>query len=231
VLGGALLAMSPRIVEAAPECPRLIALDAGHSPGQPGATSARGRSEHGFNLRLADEVQAALEGARFTVRRLPAGSLDERAAAAAGADLMLSLHHDSVQERFLEAWSFEGARRMRTRHAQGHSLFVSANNTEFDRSRRWGEALGAALVRRGLQPTQHHAEPIDGENRPLIDRTIGLYRFDGLRVLRKAPVPALLLEAAVITHDEDELRAEDPEYRQRIVDAIVETFSAGCPAR
>ena len=42
-----------------------IAVDAGHGPNVPGATSARGVPEYDFNLRLAKEVVAALSAAGF----------------------------------------------------------------------------------------------------------------------------------------------------------------------
>lgn len=34
-------------------------------------------------------------------------------------------------------------------------------------------------------PSLHHAEPIHGENRELLDTTLGIYRFDDLTVLKK----------------------------------------------
>ena len=39
-------------------------------------------------------------------------------------------------------------------------------------------------------PTFHHAEPIKGENRELVNRDLGIYRFDDLIVLKSAATPA-----------------------------------------
>jgi N-acetylmuramoyl-L-alanine amidase len=41
----------------------------------------------------------------------------------------------------------------------------------------------------------HHAEPVAGESRELIDRALGIYRYDELAVLRTATMPAVLFEA------------------------------------
>ncbi len=211
-------------------CLRVVALDAGHTDAAPGATSARGRPERLFNLRLAEEVEKALVSKGISVRRIPAGGLVERARAADGADLLLSIHHDSVQPRFLEPWVHDGVERRRTRHARGHSFFVSAENPRFEASVRIATAIGAQLAAAAFAPTLHHAEPIDGEGRPLLDAALGLYRFDGLVVLKSASVPALLFEAGVIANDEDEARADDPSHRARLVDALARALSASCPA-
>ena len=213
-------------------CPGfVVAIDAGHSDARPGATSARGRTERSFNIRLVNELAAALEKAGIRTRRLaPEDDLAARAAAAAGASVMVSIHHDSVQERFLESWTFEGRSLRRTRHAAGHSVFVSRRNGMFGASLRHASAIARRLLERGLAPSRHHSEPIEGENRPLLDAKAGLSAFDGLKVLRTAPVPALLVEAAVIASDEDEVRADDPAYRAELVAAIVEGLLGSCAA-
>ena len=90
-----------------PRCDRdsfRVVLDIGHSLDAPGATSARGVPEYQFNLLLAEEVQKALDKGGFAKTVLlntfgPAReSLFRRVAAAnaLGADLFLSIHHDSV---------------------------------------------------------------------------------------------------------------------------------------
>ena len=52
----------------------------------------------------------------------------------------------------------------------------------------------------GEKPSLYHAEPIAGENRPLLDRRLGVHRFDGLAVLKTATMPAVLVEAGVIVN-------------------------------
>ena len=77
-----------------------IAVDVGHTLLAPGATSARGRTEFEFNHELAQALRATLNTLGFAVRLINADgridSLQARPQAAEGADLLLSLHHDSV---------------------------------------------------------------------------------------------------------------------------------------
>ncbi len=81
----------------------LICLDPGHGP-QPGAIGPTGIREQSVNLALAVELERCLtrKGARVILtRRGPRGpSLAERVAVAeeAGADVLLSLHHNAVPD-------------------------------------------------------------------------------------------------------------------------------------
>jgi N-acetylmuramoyl-L-alanine amidase len=212
-----------------------VALDVGHDRARPGATSARGVPELDFNLALARTVLAALRAAGFGRSFLIGESgapllLRERSAAAArgGAEVLISLHHDSVQERYLEPWTFAGRVRDHTTHARGFALFVSAESRFFDASRALAGALGAALRAAGQRPSVHHAERIAGESRPVLDAANGVYRLDQLVVLRTAAMPAVLLEAGVIKHREEELVVASPAFRADVAEAILSAVRQAC---
>lgn len=212
-----------------------LALDVGHTLSQPGATSARGVPEFQFNQRLAQSVAAATAQAGIPTITIGATGtplqLTERTrlAQAAGATLFLSIHHDSVQARYLSTWTVDGRERPYSDQFSGFSLFVSAANPKFPASVAFATAIGSSLRAAGLTPSLHHAEPIPGESRPLLDANLGLYRFDGLAVLRTATMPAVLLEAAIILNRRDEERARSPEFLQRVSAAVVRAVSAACP--
>src|SRR5262245_43381236 len=114
---------------------RLV-VDVGHTAESPGAKSARGVGEYDFNLRLATLIEQDLLRAGFgkTVLLITDGptrpGLAERVARAnaLSADLLLSIHHDSVPDRFLEAWEYEGETRYYSDRLTGHSIFVSNQN-------------------------------------------------------------------------------------------------------
>src|SRR5438445_3114092 len=102
---------------AGPTCDRAafrLVLDVGHTAQVPGAKSARGLHEFDFNLRLAKLIEKDLLDAGFakTVLLVTDGpalpSLARRVARAnaARADLLLSVHHDSVPDRLLEKWEY-----------------------------------------------------------------------------------------------------------------------------
>jgi N-acetylmuramoyl-L-alanine amidase len=110
---------------------------------------------------------------------------------------------------------------------RGYSLFVSRQNAQPEASLACARAVGAALQQAGFVPTAHHAEPIEGENRPWADQARGVYFYDGLRVLRTAPMPALLVEAGVIVHREEARAAASDAYRARFAAALAQGL-AGC---
>jgi len=216
-------------------CQRFpVALDIGHSLSRPGAISARGRPEFAFNRELASRLRDALVAGGFQAVLINPDGADlglaerGRVAAAGGAQLLLSIHHDSVQPHYLSRWMVDGQTRRYSDRFRGYSVFVSRENPAPDASERFARLLGAHLLAAGFTPTLHHAEPIPGENRPLLDEATGVYRFDELGVLRRAPMPAVLLEAGVIVHREEERKLRDPAYRDRLVAAIVAAIMAFC---
>jgi len=202
----------------------IVALDVGHSLAHPGAASARGVPEFTFNQALALVVSHSLEQQGLQVRMIGAEGdmtgLHTRTRAAAGADFFLSLHHDSVQPHYLEAWTSEGQPQRFSDRFSGFSLFMSRANPALATSLACASQIGMALRHAGFTPTPHHAEPIPGENRPFADRINGVYYFDHLVVLKTAMQPALLLEAGIIVNRTDELILQQPAVREKIAVAI-----------
>ncbi len=202
----------------------IVAVDVGHSYIHPGAESARGRPEFEFNRDLARAVKAALEGRGIEVRlineRGDVADLISRPAAAAGTDFFLSIHHDSVQPRYLATWDVAGTPRPYSDRFAGFSLFVSRANPDVAQSLACASAMGEALRAAGRTPSRYHAEPIPGEDRPFADAKNGVHYFDNLVVLKRATEPAVLLEAGVIINRQEELAVEQPGWRERTAAAI-----------
>ena len=46
------------------------------------------------------------------------------------ANLLLSIHHDSVPDRFLEKWDYNGKPKTFSDRFKGHSIFVSDDNLD-----------------------------------------------------------------------------------------------------
>ena len=119
-----------------------IVLDVGHTAELEGAISARNVSEFVFNLRLAKRIEEKLKAEGFAETRLlltegkARRSLVKRVAAANDlpADLLLSIHHDSVPNKFLEDWEFEGKKSRFSDRFSGYSVFVSRSNPDFKTS-------------------------------------------------------------------------------------------------
>jgi N-acetylmuramoyl-L-alanine amidase len=211
-----------------------VTLDIGHTPGRAGAISSRGKTEYEFNQALALELAPALRVMGIETEILNEEgreiSLAERAARlrAVRRGIIISLHHDSVQPQYLKRGVFEGKAVAFSRHAEGFSLFVSRWSNDFEGSKDLARSIGSALRKAGFVPSLHHAERIKGEGRPIVDRDRGVFRFDGLSVLKSAKVPAVLLEAGVIVNPEEERRLESATSKQRLVRAVVSGITSFC---
>jgi N-acetylmuramoyl-L-alanine amidase len=210
-------------VEAALAGPQ-IALDIGHSTAHPGAISARGRAEFFFNRDLAAQISSALDAQQFVVQTInldgTEDGLESRTAKAAGADFLISVHHDSVQPQYLKGWIFQDQAQRYSDRSSGFSLFVSRRNPDPALSLACASAIGSALRQSGLTPSLHHAEPIEGESRLLADEANGVYYYDELVILRTATQPAVLLEAGVIVHRDEEAVLSRIDQQQRIGRAV-----------
>lgn len=210
-----------------------IAVDVGHYLKEPGVISARGIPEFDYNLRLAREISDALRRAGHRTILIGddgmAENLGSRAPRAAGMDLFISIHHDSVQPRFLSSWESGGETYYYSDQFAGFSLFVSRLNSHTDASLNCASAIGAALRGAGFIPSRYHADPIVGENRPFADEANGVHYFDNLAVLKTASIPALLFEAGVIVNRDEELRMRNPAVRKGIVGSVVAGIGACLP--
>ncbi len=189
-----------------------VLVDVGHTAEVPGAISARGVPEYAFNLRLAQTIDKHLAAAGFAKRLLliTAGrsfaGLAQRVARANSlpADLFISIHHDSVPERFLDSWNPDGVERKFSDYFKGHSIFISHENPQPEASLRFGQ---------------------------LLDADAGVYRYDELIVLRKTQMPAVLLEAGSIINRDEEQAMGTPERQALIGAAVTAAVRSFCRGR
>jgi len=145
--------------------------------------------------------------------------LHHRTRDAAGAALFVSIHHDSVQERYLAA----------PQRFLGYSLFVSRLNPQAARSLACATAIGREMRSAGFTPSRYHADAVLGESRPFADEENGVHFFDNLAVARTARMPSVLVEAGVIVNPAEEARLRDPAVRGTIARAIAEGVRACLP--
>ena len=214
-----------------PPANRVIILDAGHTPKQPGAISITGRYEVEYNDRLIAKTATALQEAGFMplLTRKPGQEiqLEERAntANSHNALLMLSIHHDSAQLVHLVPFDKNGRKAFRTKEPiAGYSLFISGKNPQFENSLAFAHLLGEELKKHGRNPSLHHAEPIPGEGRLLLDTRLGIYQYDDLVVLKKTTIPAVLLEVGVIVDQADEDYVVRPSHQKMVTEAIIDAL-------
>jgi len=189
-----------------------VAIDVGHFLEEPGATSARGRTELEFNRELALDIESAVLGRGLGAVLIGSdgfmSKLAGRPAAAAGAAF------------FLETWEYDGVERLFSDRYAGFSLFVSRKSAFVRSSLACASAIGEAMRRAGFSPSLYHADPIPGESKPFADRTNGVHYYDNLVVLKTARTPAVLVEAGVIVNRDEELKVKSEEVRKRIAAAV-----------
>ena len=210
---------------AAAAAPPLVAVDVGHGLKDSGAISARGLSEFSYNRIFAGRLGEALQQRRLAVREInfsgEIASLAERPAQAAGSDFFVSIHHDSISLPYLEFWDWDGSEASYTERKRGYGIFVSAQNPDLPTSLRCASAMGALLRRAGFVPTPWHGRnhrPADAEN--------GVWYYDNLVVLYRTTLPAVLFEAGVIKHRDEELELRDPVRQGRMADALATGIAA-----
>ena len=189
-------------------------MDVGHYHAEPGVISASGRPEFEYNLELASLVKKFLNESEMKVRMIGERGdyavLHHRTRDAAGADLFISIHHDSVRLSQLP----------NAHRRAGFSLFVSRRNHNAARSLACASAIGSEMRAAGLIPSRYHADPVLGEDRPFADEENGVHFYDNLAVAHTARMPSVLVEAGVIVNPAEEARMRDPKVHARIAQAI-----------
>ncbi|MBR0898667.1 N-acetylmuramoyl-L-alanine amidase [Bradyrhizobium tropiciagri] len=217
-----------------------IVLDVGHTAESEGAISARNVAEFIFNRRLAQLIEERLKAEGFAETRLlltegkARPSLFKRVASASNlhADLLLSIHHDSVPNKMLEDWEFEGKKSHFSDRFSGYSVFVSRENPDFRTSLRFAELVAKEMKAGGLRYAEQYSLPIMGSNQhPLLNKETGVYSYDELIVLRKTAMPAVLLEAGSIINRDEELAMDSPERRNIIAGGVASAVKEFCDPR
>lgn len=213
----------------------VVAIDAGHGGQDPGAIGRGGTREKDVTLaiarRLAKQIDAE-EGMRAVLIRDGDYFISLRGrirkARDAGADMFISVHADSVLDR----------------DVSGASVYVLSLRGASDEAARWlAERENAADLMGGvslddkndvlasvlLDVTQKEAVSNSVE---AADAVLGALRrvgqvhgsqrvrHAGFVVLKSPDIPSMLVETAFISNAGDERRLRDPEYQQRVAEAI-----------
>jgi N-acetylmuramoyl-L-alanine amidase len=232
-------ALKPAAARCDPSKFRIV-LDVGHTAESEGAISARNVSEFVFNLRLAKRIEEKLRAEGFAETRLlltegkARRSLVKRVDAANDlqANLFLSIHHDSVPNKFLEDWEFEGKKSRFSDRFSGYSVFVSRSNPDFKTSFAFAELIGKEMKAQGLDYAKQYTQAIMGRHqRPLLNKETGVYRYDELIVLRKTRMAAVLLEAGSIINRDEELHMGSQERRDIISSGVASAMKTFCEPR
>lgn len=238
-----LLSIGSAPASAASKCDRAkfrVILDVGHTAESYGAMSARKVPEFEFNLNLGKRIEERLKADGFaeTVLLVTEGkarpSLMKRVAVAnkKGADLFLSIHHDSVPGIYAESWQFEGKKSQFNDMFGGYSVFVSKQNPHYGESLRFARMVGNQMAGKELQFARQYDQWFMGKyQRELLDIEAGVYRYDQLIVLRMTRMPAVLLESGSIINREEELVMASDEHKNKVAAAVTAAVADYCETR
>ncbi|MBI5320710.1 N-acetylmuramoyl-L-alanine amidase [Bradyrhizobium sp.] len=236
-------AAAPAAASADSKCDRAkfrIILDVGHTAESYGAMSARGVPEFEFNLNLGKRIDERLKADGFaeTVLLVTEGkarpSLMKRVARAnkKGADLFLSIHHDSVPGIYAEKWEFEGKKSIFNDLFGGYSVFVSRQNPHYQESLRFARLVGNQMASKELQFARQYDQWFMGKfQRELLDIEAGVYRYDQLIVLKMTSMPAVLLESGSIINREEELVMASDDHKNKVAAAVSAAALEYCGTR
>lgn len=221
-----------------PQYARLItvAIDAGHGGEDPGAIGAAGSREKDITLALAKKLKQKLD-AQDNMRGVLVRDGDyfvplaQRVvkARAFKADLFLSIHADA----FIKP------------HARGSSVFALSENGATSAAARWlakrendADLVGGInidvkdpFLKRTLIDLSQTATINDSLKlgRAVLKQIGGINTLHkgeveqaGFAVLKAPDIPSILVETAFISNPDEEKRLNDPDYQDKLVDAIVD---------
>jgi N-acetylmuramoyl-L-alanine amidase len=220
----------------------IVLIDAGHGGRDPGATAASGKiTEKQLTLAMGSELADLLEKrGRVRVALTRAGddylTLDQRAAIARriGSSLFVSLHMDSAPNPLAQGATFYSLSDVAS--SEEAARFASAENrageglsSEPDGSLR--SILSDLALRGQMEQSAQLALRTVRRAQGRVQLRPRPHQFAAFHVLRRADVPALLVEAGYISNVDDEALLATPEGRAGLVLVLAQAIEADLAAR
>ncbi|NNG03700.1 MAG: N-acetylmuramoyl-L-alanine amidase [Inquilinus sp.] len=218
---------------------RIVAIDPGHGGIDPGAIGASGLREKELTLDIARRVKARLEATgRYTVVLTREGDeflrLPERVrrARASGADLLLSLHADSIGNptfrgasvyTLSDVASDRQAEMLAQRENRADALAGIALDPVDD-------VTASILIDLAQRHTQNESNGVAQKVvEALADATplIGTpHRYAGFAVLKAPDVPSVLVELGYLSNRREETQLRSAAHRAGLAAALAEAIDA-----
>jgi N-acetylmuramoyl-L-alanine amidase len=182
-----------------------------------GAISASGIKEYEFNNRIVEQL--CIRGSGFYCEPVLSGKniiFQERPEVASklGADIYLEVHHDSARSRDLDSLRKGPQTPDRWKNLSGFSVWFCSRNACAKESERLALTIAERLANDGFKPNHYHATI----GKKMISKN-GVYDAD-LYVLRETRIPAVIVEAGVITNPFEERVLKEKGTQERLANAI-----------
>jgi len=218
---------------------RVIAIDPGHGGKDPGAIGRSGAYEKHITLTAAREIRDALERlGRYKVvltrNRDTFIRLRDRIARAraAGADLFLSIHADTMPNKRVRGASVYTLSE-RASDAEAAALAEQENKVDLiagvDLSNETPEVTNILIdlaQRETMNESVKFAAALVRELKRETKLLRNTHRFAGFAVLKAPDVPSVLVELGFLSNREDERLLLRREYRQKLATAIARAVNA-----
>lgn len=92
--------------------------------------------------------------------------------------------------------------------------------------------IGRQLKEQGLRYASQYTLPVMGRyRRQLLDKDVGVYRYDGLIVLSRTRSAAVLLEAGSIINRDEEMELNSAERHEAVAGAVAAAMREFCERR
>lgn len=183
-------------------------------------SSPSGLAEYKANLEFANELKQKLEKVGFTVAITHDASSDpsdsERSGKAKDYNLLLSIHHDGLEEK-----NCDTSKGFCMAKSDGYSIFVSKNSSNYDQSLELADSIGRGLSLEDFKRNDYHRALAKPE---VIDADLSLYALPSDGVLDGVSALAIKLEVGVVTSTADQKILTDKLYRSKMQKVIVETI-------
>jgi N-acetylmuramoyl-L-alanine amidase len=216
-----------------PDIRRIVVIDAGHGGQDPGTIGSSGTYEKTVTLEMARELKKVMEaGGHYRVVLTRADDtfirLRDRVALAraAGAELFISLHADSIGDRhhrgasvytLSEVASDKEAEALATKENKADLIAgIDLSNENRD--------VANILIDLAQRETMNYSARFAATLVDEIDRAakinVNPHRFAGFAVLKAPDVPSVLIEMGYLSNPQDERMLRDPRQRKRFADAV-----------
>ncbi len=213
---------------------KLIAIDPGHGGVDPGATGISGVREKELMLAQAHEIKRRLEATgRFRVvltrRRDVFVRLRQRIAIAraAGADLFISLHADTIANPKVRGGAIYTLSE-RASDKEAATLAARENNADMiagvdlaGRDREVVNILINLAQRNSKNESAKFARVLTVELRKTMRLLRRTHRFAGFAVLKAPDIPSVLVELGYLSNPVDERNLRRTKHRTKVAEAFV----------
>ena len=208
-----------------------LALDIGHFESKPGSYDVFGRPELEYNRVLSRIVEERLNAENIDViviKDLRGLKSRPKKAACLGADLFLSLHHDSVPDDMKLPLDWNGKTIKANDKIFGYTIYLSSEGGFFPQALEFAKSLSKNLANNGVFSAAPHQSYISDPDRILLSKDWNIYDYRKLSVSRNSQVPAVLLEAGFLSNPHELKFLNDAKYQEKIGQGIVQAIKQYC---